>query len=132
MPKLKNVRHEAFCQEYIKELNQTKAYLKVYKGTTNDAAKANAARLIANDTVKGRVKELMKKRAEKAGRAAEEILADVRRIGEKAEQEGRYNDSLKALELEGKHQAIWTDKMKIDATVSPHKRLVDRLEEEDD
>jgi phage terminase small subunit len=131
MPKLKNKRHEAFCQQYIKELNQTKSYLEVYKDSKPEAAKSNAARLVTNDNIKERIAELMEKRDAKVGREAEEILDDIRRIKEKAERAGRYGDALKALELEGKHKAMWKDKVQLDATVSPHKRLVDRLEEEE-
>ena len=52
MPKLKNPRHEAFCREYLIDLNQTQAYLRVYKSTKSEkAARANSARLIVNDNV---------------------------------------------------------------------------------
>lgn len=47
-----SIKHQAFINEYLQCFDQTKAYLKVYPDTTHDSARANSARLIANDSVK--------------------------------------------------------------------------------
>lgn len=45
-------KHQVFLDEYLKCFNQTRAYLKVYPSSSGEAARANAARLIARDNVK--------------------------------------------------------------------------------
>ena len=52
-------RQEKFCREYAKSGNGAEAYrLAGYKAKTNHAASVGADRLLANDDIKRRVKEL--------------------------------------------------------------------------
>lgn len=61
-----NVKQEAFCLHYAKTGNATEAYRKAgYKAKTENAIYANANRLLKNDKVQARLKEL-----------AEEIASD--------------------------------------------------------
>lgn len=54
---LENERWERFCWEYLKDYNNTKAYIRAgYENS--DSARANSARLIAKDNVKRRIEEL--------------------------------------------------------------------------
>jgi terminase small subunit-like protein len=48
-------KHQRFVDEYLKCFNATQAYLVVYPSSTRDAARANAARLIATDSVKAEI-----------------------------------------------------------------------------
>lgn len=50
-------KHARFIDEYLKCFNATKAYLMVYPDSSYDAARANAARLIAKDNIKADVEE---------------------------------------------------------------------------
>jgi len=49
-------KHRAFVEEYLTDFNGTRAYLRVYPKSTYEGAKANAARLLTNDSVKAEVK----------------------------------------------------------------------------
>lgn len=53
-----NARQELFCQFVAAGTNQTDAYTKAGFKTTKDAARANAARMIANDNIKKRISEI--------------------------------------------------------------------------
>lgn len=52
------IKQEAFCLEYAASGNATEAYKKAYGAKTDNAAAANAARLIRNDKVQKRLREL--------------------------------------------------------------------------
>lgn len=56
MAELKNLKHEAFCQAYIKTGNQVTSYKAGYGD--NKSAKSNAVRLMANEGIIARLSEL--------------------------------------------------------------------------
>ena len=71
-------KHQRFVDEYLQCFNATQAYLRVYPSSTTDAARANAARLIATDNVKAEVQA----RLTEAHMSADEalmLLADMAR-----------------------------------------------------
>jgi phage terminase small subunit len=75
---LRNKRHQAFVDQYfLCNMNQTEAYMKVYPGSSYDSARANAARLIAIDSIS----EEIKRRLDEMKVSANEVLA---RLGEQA------------------------------------------------
>jgi len=53
---LQNKRHEKFCHEYIKDMNATQAAIRT--GYSEKTAKMQGSRLMTNDDIKARVKEL--------------------------------------------------------------------------
>lgn len=56
MPLKLNARQEAFCHEYMKDRNATRAYVAV--GYARRGANGNASRLIANDSIRSRIAAL--------------------------------------------------------------------------
>lgn len=56
MAALANKRHEKFCHEYIKDMNATQAAIRT--GYSEKTAKMQGSRLMTNDDIKSRVKEL--------------------------------------------------------------------------
>lgn len=56
MAALKNIRHEKFCHEYIKDMNATQAAIRT--GYSKKTAKMQGSRLMTNDDIKLRVAEL--------------------------------------------------------------------------
>lgn len=71
-----NVKQEAFCLHYAKTGNATEAYKKAgYKAKTENALCANATRLLRNDKVQERLKEL-------AEELASGKIASIREIQE--------------------------------------------------
>jgi len=60
-----NPKHELFINEYLQTFNATRSYLKIYPDSSEEAARANAARLITNDNIKAEIEkriDLLKER----------------------------------------------------------------------
>lgn len=71
-----NVKQEAFCLHYAKTGNATESYKKAgYSAKTENAVCANATRLLRNDKVQERLKEL-------AEELASDKIASIREIQE--------------------------------------------------
>lgn len=71
-----NVKQEAFCLHYAKSGNATEAYKKAgYNAKTENAICANATRLLRNDKIQARLKEL-------AEELASDKIASIREIQE--------------------------------------------------
>lgn len=63
MPKGKELtpKQKAFCDEYLTDLNGTRAYKKIYKSAKKDiTARTNASKLLTNTNVKAYIAERMK------------------------------------------------------------------------
>ena len=114
MPKLPNPKRERFCQEYIIDLNATKAAerSKYSKRTANE----QGARLLANVSVQNRIAELKEERAMRTqvtqDRIGEELkllaFSDFRDYGEVVGELGIDRLKLKTFDQigEGKTRAI--------------------------
>lgn len=65
----------AFCQEYLIDLNGTQAAIRA--GYSPKTANEQAARLLANVSIRIRVDELMKERSESVGMTAKDVLNEL-------------------------------------------------------
>jgi phage terminase small subunit len=74
-------QQERFCAEFLIDLNATAAYGRAYPGTKPAAARANAARLLAKDSVQRRLAELQAARAERCQVTQDRVLLELARIG---------------------------------------------------
>lgn len=127
------VKQEKFCLEYAKSGNQRQAYFKAgYKCKSDEAADANASRLLRNDKVKARLAEL----AEEAKNASiaditemqqtltsiirqqlEEEVIVVESVGDfmsearKMEKKPAIKDIINAINTLGKMQGAFIDKV---------------------
>lgn len=133
-----SVKQEKFCLEYAKSGNQRQAYLLAgYNCKSDEAADANASRLLRNDKVKARLAEL----AEEAKNASiadivemqqtltsiirkkmtEEVIV-VESVGDfmsearKMDKEPSIKDIINAINTLGKMQGLFSEKLKIDVT----------------
>lgn len=91
MPTLDNEQHEAFCQHIAKGMSQAGAYEAAGYKSKGNAAEANASRLIRNDKVASRVRELQEASAEEAVVTAAMLsdqLEEIRLAAVKANQMG--------------------------------------------
>ncbi|MGP1361075.1 MAG: terminase small subunit [Candidatus Fimenecus sp.] len=131
-------KQKFFCEEYLKDLNATRAYKAVYKNIKNDnVARANSSKLLTNPNVKSYIdKKLEEMHNEKTATAQEvmEYLTSVLRgqnascicvvegAGEgvsKARLMKKLPDEkerLKAAELLGKRFGIFTEKLNVEST----------------
>ena len=122
-------KQKFFADEYLTDLNATRAYLKIYKNCKTDgAAAACASKLLRNAKVKKYIEERLEEvRSEKVADIQEvmEYLTSVMR-GERKEEalvwagDGKQEiteisvsekDKLKAAELLGKRHGMFTEKI---------------------
>ncbi|MBR5583152.1 MAG: terminase small subunit [Lachnospiraceae bacterium] len=90
-----NVKQEAFCLHYAKTGNATEAYKKAgYAAKTDGAIYANANRLLKNDKVQERLKEL-------AEEIASDKIAGIREIQERLTSILRMEQSEEVIVVEG-------------------------------
>ncbi len=72
------VRQRLFCDEYLLDLNQVRAYQAVYKGVKSYAAAcASASRLMKNAGVQGYIEERMAERSQRTGISQDRVLAEL-------------------------------------------------------
>lgn len=76
-----NERQKRFINEYIKDLNGTRAYRKVYKCKDDDVAKANASRLLSNANVKKLLEIKLKDREKRLEITQDRVLKELAKIG---------------------------------------------------
>lgn len=79
MPKLKNARHERFCQEYLFDLNGFKAAKRAkYSKKT---ARVQASQLLTKLNIQERIAELKAKRSERTAISQDRVLCELAMIG---------------------------------------------------
>ena len=128
-----NVKREwqIFADEYIISLNATQSYLKAYPNVTEDTARTNGCKLLANTNIKKYIDKRLASKEDERIMKQDEILMLLTAIarGEATEQtlKGEGNgfqilvdkgvgakDRLKALELLGKRYGTFADKVIVD------------------
>lgn len=128
-------KQKAFAEEYLKDLNATRAYKTVYKSVKSDeTARTNGSRLLVNANVKAYVDKMMQEVSKKRIATAEEVLEFLTR-GMKQELEEEVvsfdmggnvlrttkkntsKEAIKCAELLGKRYALFTDNQNVNASV---------------
>ena len=122
-------KQQIFADEYLKDLNGTRAYKAAYPNVKKDSvASANAVRLLGNAKVKTYIDEQLEKMHNERTADAQEVLEYLTSVmrGEQTEEvlrgvgmgeqtktniEVGAKDRLKAAELLGKRHALFTDKV---------------------
>lgn len=122
-------QQELFCQEYVIDYNGTKAAIRA--GYSQKTAKSQAHRLLTKEHILARIRAIQKERLEKLAVTQESVLLNLLEIydrcmqakpvlewdyGEKKYVEtGEYTfdskGALKAMEMIGKHLAMFTNKI---------------------
>ena len=70
-----SAKHDRFCREYVKDLNATQAYIRA--GYSEKGASKNSSRLMANDGIKPRVRELQDEINKSLHLSASETIRNV-------------------------------------------------------
>ena len=114
MSKLLTPKQKAFADYFIELGNATEAYIKA--GYNKKGARANSARLIANDSVKQYIDERLAKIEDERIAKGEEVLQYLTRVmrGEEKDQFGldaSLQDRTKCAELLGKRYRLFVDKV---------------------
>lgn len=119
-------RQARFVAEYLVDLNATQAAIRAqYSAKT---AAEQAARLLTNVNVKQAIEEGRAKLMQRVELTQEQVLRDLEAVKTDAMQSIFDKDgnrimadrsaALKALELQGRHLAMFTDKQKVDGNMN--------------
>lgn len=142
-------KQKIFCDEYLVDLNATRAYKAVYSNIKKDStARTNGSRLLTNANVKEYIDEKLKQLEDKRIAKAEEVLQYLTKVmrGEETEQvvvtenigdfmsEARVvekqvgaKERNKAAELLGKRYRLFTEKVEVEGNVGIE--IVDDIDE---
>lgn len=114
-----------FVDEYLVDLNATQAAIRAGYSAKN--AFKIGADLLHKSTVANAIQLAMSKRSKRVQRTADDVLSDLAAVRADAMQMVADRDgnmvmldkanAIKALELEGRHLAMWSDKLRLDASV---------------
>ena len=109
---IRTTKRELFCQEYMRDFNVPKAYHRAgYTGKSPGSIMAHA-------DVKKRIAELMSERVQESKLTIQKVLDSLVRIGEAAENEGRFGNALRAWELLGKTFGLFADRAIVEITTT--------------
>lgn len=128
-----NNRQQLFCEEYLKDLNATKAAIRA--GYSEKTAYSQGQRLLKNVEIKNRLQEIREKIQDENiatikdieeflslslnGEMEEEVISVVAEIEGsskvvKTKKQISLRDRIKAAELLGKRYGLWTEKQEVD------------------
>ncbi len=94
---LENIRHEAFCLEYMRNgFNAKQAYKAVYSSKNDRTAEVNGSILLSITEVVQRLAELKQEVAEKYGIDIQEVVNSIKETRGLAKSQNDFNASLKA------------------------------------
>lgn len=101
-------KQKRFCEEYIVDLNGTRAYLAAYPLVRSDAtARANASRLLTKANIQQYIAELRAEQQQRTQITADAVLGELAKIASTEDVEITGKEKLKALELLGKHLGLF-------------------------
>lgn len=106
-----NDRQKKFCEEYLEDLNATKAYQRAYE-CDYDTANRCGPRLLVNVGVKAYINHLIDSYTDNVDITVAEITNELKKIA--LDPTTRKSDRIKALELLGKYKRMFVDKAEID------------------
>lgn len=129
-----NAKQERFCVEYIQDYNGTQAAVRA--GYSEKSAHTQASRMLKNDEVLARVRELQREQVERLAVSADYVVLKLMETRERCmdpipvlDQEGNETGeytfdskgALKALELLGRHLGMFNDRLRLDAKLDTGK-----------
>lgn len=108
-------KQRRFAEEYLKDSNGTQAAIRA--GYSPKTANEQAARLLANVSIKDYVKSRQKQLDADAGFTRQMILQELWSNHQEAKAAGQLNASNKALELVGKAIGVFVEKSESDVNL---------------
>jgi len=136
-------KQEAFCTEYMIDLNATQAAIRA--GYSEDTARQIASQNLSKVNVADRIAELQAERSNRTLVDADYVIKGLLEVHKRClqaepvmvrgedgmEESGEFkfehSGANKSLELLGKHLGIFTDKLDIRATELTHEQWLDAL-----
>ena len=117
-------KQKIFCEEYIVDLNATRAYKAAYPNVKNDnTAAAAAARLLRIVNVREYIDTRLEEKAGALVAKQDEVLQYLTKV--LRDDEEATKSRLKAAELLGKRYALFTDKVTAEVQVGASQKFAD-------
>ncbi len=104
-------KQQAFCEEYLIDLNATQAAIRA--GYKPDNARQVASENLSKVDIADKISELQAKRSAKTEITAEWVLRGIKENTLKAEQDDNLAMAFKGYELGGRHLKMFTDKREL-------------------
>lgn len=104
------IMQENFCQELAKSNDLNVANAARRAGYSEYYSKKRAYTLLENQKIRTRIQQIQREAFEKAGTSPQDVLRRITKIATSAEAEDDYSAALRALELLGKHFALFSEK----------------------
>lgn len=108
-------KQENFCLAYLETGNASEAYRRSYEASKMNEAtiNRNAKALIDNSKIAARLKALRAPAVEAAQVTLTDHLNDLKRLRDKAEQEGKYSAAVSAEMARGKASGLYTENVNL-------------------
>ena len=107
-PKL-TAKQSLFIKEYLVDLNATQAAIRA--GYSENTAKETGYENLTKPYIKEAIDKAIAKRSQNAEITADMVINAIAKIGFSADPEMAVANKLRALEMLGKHHALFTDKV---------------------
>ncbi len=122
-------KQKVFADEYLIDLNATRAYKVAYPSVKKDETAASAGnRMLKNVKVEKYIQKRMRERQKRTEITQDRVLNELAAIGfaDAAELDKlklKASDKLKALELMGRHLGMFKDKVEVSGIDEEKKKL---------
>ena len=106
-------KQETFAQEIVKGSNQADAYRIAYNASNmkDETIWSNASRLIIEDKIQKRIKELRRPAVKKVHLTLEKHLDDLLELREKAKNDEKWSSAIQAETVRGKAAGLHIEKV---------------------
>ena len=128
-------RQKRFADEYLIDLNATRAYKAAYPSVKKDeSARKAGSRLLTFVDVAAYIRERIQARTERTEITQDMVVRELRDIAlaEASDESGsalRYANKLKALELLGRHLGMFTERVEVSGLAEEQSKLSELLEQ---
>lgn len=104
-----NAKQEAFCREYVVDLNSAQAAIRA--GYSAKTARTIGSKLLTNIDISEKIQSLSAKHAENVGITAEWVLNGIKELTDKLIEMDDPKAAYKGYELGGKYLTLFSDKI---------------------
>jgi len=104
-------KQAAFVQEYLIDLNATQAAIRA--GYSKKRAKQTGAENVTKRDIKAEIDKALEERSKRTKIDQDQVIENITRIGDKAENADRYGEALKAQEMLAKHVKLFSDDINV-------------------
>lgn len=125
-------KQRTFCEEYLVDLNGAQAAIRA--GYSEDSARVIASQNLSKLNIQEYIQELQGNRSKSTAITAEYVLTSLQAVANRCMEEETYEHAgaNKALELLGKHMALFTDRVQVEdnsVDIDKLQAAIDKLEQ---